>query len=179
MIFTGKFTSRGNIDASKLTVPIFPSRKRVIAIDVEEVLVLQKGSYVSGRRAGSDRYVKHHQANELIHRALKGYDFVTLWSTSPPDNGHAMDLLKDGEFSDVHQRIYGCSYRNGCAIKDLRLLVGKENIDFVVGLEDSQRYFIPRRQVIHVHRHGNLLEAFEETFELSSKTYTKYYKTRA
>jgi len=141
--------------------PIFRPDEKIFVFDLEEVLVLQRPIYTKGLRCGPDGYRVHGQAGEVVARALRDFDKVVIWSTSPK----VFDVLQCHPFNEVHQRIAGAVFiGEESLVKNLGVLT--VNYGNVAAIEDDERFFEPLSRVVELRKGDSLLDKYYEARDL-------------
>jgi len=158
MLFQGYRDSREDGENIR---PVFSPEKRIIAFDVEGVLVLPAGCN------GNGGYKLNKNACCVIQKALDGdiFDEVVFWSTSHRALGMADFYVCDAHralqhhfpLDRIHQRVGGSVVRDGKIAKPLEYL--SQNLSNVVAIEDDD-FFEPRDRVIQINNGDFLLRSY-------------------
>lgn len=133
------------IDPESFSRPLFLPHEKILAVDVDGVLLEQVSTQRNGRR-GKDTYKVNKKASKIVQRSRKDrVDRIVLWTQSPESLSKLIN--KEKSFAGADLLIVGADYSTGRPLKPLRILTSE--LRNVIGIENDD-FFTPRGQVIYV-----------------------------
>jgi hypothetical protein len=155
--FRGYYT--GSSEDSGFKPPIFRDDAKIIVLDIDGVLLIQKGRYRRGVRRGNDTYRLHNQAMRIFEHAKMYFDRTVLWSFSE----YTANLLTEiCPFNDADLIVVGQELEHNEPVKRLEIL--SSNLNNIVAIEDGlpreRTVFRPPERVVSVGLHHNLMNKY-------------------